>query len=88
MVSSNLTPHPTGLSQRSRENLVSLFRSFAAISKVAVPTRRGENTVMPWFGYAGMTDSDLGATYAYFRTVPPVDSVVEKYPGREESPQL
>lgn len=87
VVSSNLTPHPTGLGQRNQENFVSLFRSFADVSKVAVPTRPGENTVMPWFAYSGMTDFDLGAIYTYLRTVKPVDSVVEKYPDREESPQ-
>jgi hypothetical protein len=87
VASSNLTPHPTGLGQRSRENFVSLFRSFADVSTVAVPTRPGKNTVMPWFAYAGMTDFDLGAIYTYLRTVKPVDSSVEKYPSAARATQ-
>ncbi len=36
------------------------------------------NTPMPWQAYAGMTDDDLGAIYAYLRTLPAVDHTVEK----------
>lgn len=31
---------------------------------------------MPWGRYAGMTDEDLGALYAYLRTVPPISNRV------------
>jgi len=81
--SSNLTPHPTGLGIRSRENFVSLFRSFSDLRTAAVPVRSGGNTVMPWFAYAGMTDADLGAIYDYLRTLPPVENRIERYPARK-----
>jgi len=29
-----------------------------------------ENTVMPWVGFAGMSDDDLGAIWAFLRTLP------------------
>ena len=35
---------------------------------------------MPLSLYAGMTDSDLKAIYAYLRTVPAISNKVEKYP--------
>jgi mono/diheme cytochrome c family protein len=39
-----------------------------------------QNTVMPLVDYAGMTDADLKAIYAYLKTVKPVNSQVEKFP--------
>lgn len=37
------------------------------------------NTIMPLTAYAGMTDGDLKAIYAYMRTVKPVKNSVTKY---------
>ena len=39
-----------------------------------------ENTIMPLSLYAGMTDSDLKAIYAYLQSVAPIKNLVEKYP--------
>jgi hypothetical protein len=39
-----------------------------------------QNTVMPLVSYAGMTDGDLKAIYAYLRTVKAMSNKVEKYP--------
>ena len=39
-----------------------------------------QNTVMPITEFAGMTDADLKAIYAYLKTVKPVVRSVEKYP--------
>lgn len=39
-----------------------------------------QNTVMPLVDYAGMTDADLKAIYAYLHTAKPVKNTVEKYP--------
>lgn len=39
------------------------------------------NTVMPISAFAGMTDFDLKAIYAYLRTVKPVKNLVTKYPN-------
>lgn len=73
----NLTPHATGLGSWSEADFVQRFRSAGADAR---PVAVGEfNTPMPWQAYAGMTDSDLAAIYAYLRTVPGVDRVVEKF---------
>ncbi|MEZ4764059.1 MAG: hypothetical protein R3C26_13015 [Calditrichia bacterium] len=34
------------------------------------------NTIMPWTMYAGMSEEDLGAIYAYLKTVSPVKNKV------------
>jgi hypothetical protein len=39
-----------------------------------------QNTAMPWTQYAGMTREDLGAIYAYLRSVKPVTHRVDKWP--------
>lgn len=39
-----------------------------------------QNTIMPLVEYAGMTDADLKAIYAYLKTVKPVNNKVEKFP--------
>lgn len=39
-----------------------------------------ENTIMPLTVYAGMTDSDLKAIYAYLHSIKPISNKVEKYP--------
>jgi hypothetical protein len=59
-----------------------MFRAFADES-AAAPVKDGRNTGMPWYVYAGMTDEDLGAIYAYLRTLPPVENRVEKWPPAE-----
>jgi hypothetical protein len=38
------------------------------------------NTIMPWIPEAGMSEKDLGAIYAYLRTVKPVKNQVEVFP--------
>jgi mono/diheme cytochrome c family protein len=80
MVSANITTDPTGIGPMTRENFIGLIRSFANQEEVAVPVAEGENTVMPWLPYAGMSESDLGAIYDYLRTVPPVHHEVQKWP--------
>lgn len=41
-----------------------------------------QNTIMPIVTYAGMTDNDLKAIFAYLRTVRPVANKIEKYPTK------
>lgn len=39
-----------------------------------------QNTIMPVAGFAGMTDNDINAIYAYLKTVKPVKNKIEKFP--------
>jgi len=67
VVTPNLTTHPEGLGVLSRDDFIALFRERGNGRKV--PFSR--NTVMPWVAFAGMTDQDLGAVWAYLQTLPP-----------------
>lgn len=73
----NITPHATGLGSWSEADFVERFKRALAASAVVQPG--GFNTPMPWQAYAGMTAEDLGAIYAYLRTVPAIDHAVEKF---------
>ena len=78
----NLTPHTSGIGAWTEEDFVQRFKNAAAEPK---PVASDEfNTPMPWQAYSGMTTEDLGAIYAYLRTIPAVDQVVEKV-GRLEA---
>lgn len=79
--SSNLTPDPeTGLGAWTREVFVARFKAFAPQVGVHVPKVDGvPQTVMPWAVYAGMSEEDLGAIYAWLRTVPAVPNLVDEW---------
>src|SRR5690606_30097486 len=68
----NLTPHETGLGNWTEGDFLERFARYRDGS-LHVPVAPGAvNTIMPWANYAGMTDEDLRAIYAYLRTLPPV----------------
>ncbi len=75
--SANITPHPsTGIGGWSREVFVARFKGHADTDVVAPGQMQ---SVMDWQGYAGMSESDLGAIYDHLRTLPPVDNAVERW---------
>jgi mono/diheme cytochrome c family protein len=66
--SANLTPDPeTGLGQWTEEQFVAAIRSGRHMG-------RGRPILppMPWPAMSHLTDADLGAIFAYLRTLPPV----------------
>lgn len=81
-VSSNLTPHETGIGGIDEESFVFLFRAFEGEEDVAAPVSPGIVTVMPWFWYASMSDDDLKAIYAYLQTLDPIENSVDNWPDR------
>ena len=45
-----------------------------------MPVKPGEvNTIMPWSDYAGMSEADLKAIFAYLKTLPPVRNKVTTF---------
>lgn len=79
VVSANLTPHETGIGNRTKAEFIGVFRGFSDPS-TAPKVKDGHNTGMPWWAYSGMTDEDLGAIYDYLRSLPPVENRVDKWP--------
>jgi mono/diheme cytochrome c family protein len=79
--SANITPdRETGIGEWSRAQFIARFRTVtaAAAAKIA-PEPQDMDTEMPWTAYAGMTDEDLGAIYAYLQSLPPVHAEVVKF---------
>jgi hypothetical protein len=81
--SANLTAdQATGIGAWSEAQFVEKFQAYRD-GRAHVPVKAGDfNTPMPWQSYAGMTTEDLGAIFAYLKTVPAVSHTVEKV-GRQ-----
>ena len=78
--SANITPDKkTGIGNWSEADFVSMFKSFADTSKAEAVATGGFQTIMPWYDYAGMSQSDLKSIYKYLRTVKPVKNGVVKF---------
>ena len=78
VTTANLTPHATGMGDRTREQFVAMFKAFEHQGSIKVPM--ASNTMMPWDAFSGMTEQDLGAIYDYLKTVKPIDNPVERRP--------
>lgn len=79
--SANITPDSaTGIGSWSRDQFIARFRRYAPDSaRQVVLDSTAFNTIMPWSMYWGMTDKDLGAIYAWLRTVKPVNHSVTRF---------
>jgi mono/diheme cytochrome c family protein len=82
VITANITPHPsTYMGTATRDEFIARFRAFSGYTPETAPkAQKGRNTVMPWIAYSGMTDEDLGAIYAYLKTVPPIEHKVNPVP--------
>lgn len=80
--SANITPDgDSGIGQWTEEQFINKFKGFEQPDdRVLSDAEQRQNTAMPWRQYAGMTREDLGAIYAYLRTVKPVTSRIDRYP--------
>jgi len=78
--SANLTPHETGLKHLTKEAFVRRFKQYTDSGFVLPKVKPGEfQTLMPWYMYSGMAESDLEALYTYLRTFPPYENLVERF---------
>lgn len=79
--SANITPDPeTGIGKWTEEFFIQSFKAYADSSYVTPSVRPGEyNTIMPWTMYCNMNVEDLGAIYAYLKTVAPMKNSVIKF---------
>jgi mono/diheme cytochrome c family protein len=78
----NLTPDAvTGIGSWTEEQFVTKFKTMAEAPDqvLSTPEDRKKNTVMPWKVLGGMTREDLGAIYAFLRSLSPVVNRVEKH---------
>ncbi len=78
--SANITPDSaTGLGAWNEERFMNKFIQYREEAAYSFDPGT-QNTIMPLVSYAGMTDDDLKAIYAYLRTIKPLSNKVEKYP--------
>jgi len=76
----NITPDvSTGIGSWTREQFVARFKAYNDVTKAATLQKGDFNSVMPWWNYGSMSESDLKSIYAYLRTVKPVKNVVQKF---------
>jgi mono/diheme cytochrome c family protein len=82
VVTANITPHPdTWMGKATKEEFIGRFKAFATLNASNAPqAEKGKNTLMPWLTYSGMTEDDLGAIYAYLKTVKPIENNVNPFP--------
>jgi len=76
--SANITPDSlTGIGAWSRETFIATIRARGArVQAVTHLSPEEPNTLMPYGNLARLTDQDLGAIYAYLRTLPAVKKSV------------
>jgi len=76
--SANITPDmETGIGQWTEDMFVKKFKMFSDSNYHSPTLKPGQaNTIMPWDMYAGMDTTDIGAIFAYLRTVKPVKNQV------------
>lgn len=75
--SANITPDKaTGIGNWTREAFLQRFKDVRDTASAIYKQSLKFKTVMPWYDYAGMNDTDLKAIYAYLRTIKPVSNKV------------
>ena len=77
----NITPDAdTGIGTWTEEQFLDKFKAWRGLEPRPLNAQeQRENTFMPWLYYAGMTDEDLSAIYAYLRSAKPVVNRVKKF---------
>ena len=78
--SANITPDAaTGIGKWTKEQFVARFKAYANQANAHTVEPGEFQTIMPWWNYGGMTDTDLGAVYVYLHTLKPVNNKVTKF---------
>jgi mono/diheme cytochrome c family protein len=78
--SANITPESaTGIGNWKKKEFIARFKMYKDASTWPSLGPKDPQTVMPWWQYGKMTEEDLGAIYAYLRTVKPVKNAVVKF---------
>ncbi len=84
--SANITPDKTtGIGSWTKDQFIQHFRHYADAALKPTHVNTGEfQTIMPWYAYGKMKQSDLEAIYTYLRTVKPVEHKFVKFVSNSE----
>ena len=78
--SANITPDAeTGIGDWSETAFINHFKMYDSSYTPPKVDPKEFNTIMPWLMYAKMSREDLGAIYAYLKTVPAIHNKVEYF---------
>jgi hypothetical protein len=78
--SANLTSDSaTGLGAWTEERFLNKFKTYREPAGYVFDPKEN-NSYMPWSEFAKLNNDDLSAIFAYLKTLPPVNHLVEKYP--------
>lgn len=83
--SANITPdRETGIGAWTKDQFIRRFKTYASeeAKKIEMKPPYSEahfNTIMPWTMYAGMTEEDLGAIFAYLQSLKPIRNRIVRY---------
>jgi mono/diheme cytochrome c family protein len=83
VVTANITPDiETGLGKWSEEFFLKKFYDYKGYAEQGPPAITGPEqfTLMPWLNLSQLPPEDLGAIYAFLRTVKPIRHAVETHP--------
>ena len=83
-VTANITPDlDTGIGKWSPEFFQKKIYEYKDYAEHGSPPMAGPQsfTLMPWLAFSGLTREDLGAMYAFLRSVKPVRHLVETHPS-------
>jgi mono/diheme cytochrome c family protein len=81
----NITPdRETGIGKWDEEFFLKKFYDYKPYADHGPPPVSGPEqfTVMPWLAFTKLTKEDLGAIYAYLKTVPAIKNAVETHPKK------
>ncbi|RFZ85497.1 cytochrome C [Mucilaginibacter terrenus] len=79
--SANITPDKlTGIGSWSKEAFINRFKQYGNGGiKPAAVNNTDFQTIMPWWRYGGMKETDLAAIFTYLKTLKPVNNKVVKF---------
>jgi cytochrome c553 len=81
--SANITPDKaTGIGNWTEAAFLERFKAFSDPSKALHVSAAEFTTIMPWYAYGGMKESDLKAIFAYLKTLKPVSNKVNYFQAK------
>lgn len=85
LVSSNLTPHSTGVGSWTKQQFIQRFKMYqdSSYTSPTIDFSKEYNTIMPWMMFSKMTESDLGDIYDYLMTLKPIDNTTQKWVSKQ-----
>jgi hypothetical protein len=78
--SANITQDKaTGIGNWTEAEFLARFKAFSDPSKTIPVSPTDFQSIMPWYDYGSMKESDLKSIYAYLRTIKPISNKVVKF---------